>query len=45
MIYTKFYQAGRPYGFATALSVILLVIILTITIVEMRITNKASEWE
>ncbi len=45
MIYTKFYQAGRPYGFATALSVILLVIILTITVVEMRITNKASEWE
>jgi len=45
MIYTKFYQAGRPYGFATALSVILLVIILSITVVEMRITNKASEWE
>ena len=45
MIYTKFYQAGRPYGFATALSVILLVIILAITVVEMRITNKASEWE
>ena len=45
MIYTKFYQAGRPYGFATALAVILLVIILTITVVEMRITNKASEWE
>lgn len=45
MIYTKFYQAGRPYGFATALSVILLVIILSITVVEMRITNKASDWE
>jgi len=45
MIYTKFYQAGRPYGFATALSVILLLIILAITVVEMRITNKASEWE
>jgi ABC-type sugar transport system permease subunit len=45
MIYTKFYQVGRPYGFASALSVILLVIILTITIVEMRVTNKASEWE
>ncbi len=45
MIYTKFYQAGRPYGFASALSVILLVIILSITVVEMRITNKASDWE
>jgi len=45
MIYTKFYQAGRPYGFASALSVILLLIILSITVVEMRVTNKASEWE
>lgn len=45
MIYTKFYQAGRPYGYASALSVILLIIILSITVVEMRITNKASEWE
>lgn len=45
MIYTKFYQAGRPYGYASALSVILLLIILTITVVEMRVTNKASEWE
>ena len=45
MIYTKFYQSGRPYGYASALSVILLLIILTITVVEMRVTNKASEWE
>jgi raffinose/stachyose/melibiose transport system permease protein len=45
MIYTKFYQSGRPYGFASALAVILLVIILSITVVEMRVTNKASEWE
>lgn len=45
MIYIKFYQAGAPYGFASALSVILLVIILAFTLVEMRLTNKASEWE
>jgi len=45
MIYTKFYQVGRPYGFASALAVILLTIILAITVVEMRVTNKASEWE
>ena len=45
MIYTKFYQPGRPYGFASALAVILLIIIFSITVVEMRITNKASEWE
>jgi len=45
MIYIKFYQSGAPFGFASALSVILLVIILAFTLVEMRVTNKASEWE
>ena len=45
MIYTKFYQAGAPYGFASALAVILLIIILAITIVEMRYTNRVSDWE
>jgi multiple sugar transport system permease protein len=45
MIYIKFYQAGAPYGFASALAVILLIIILVITVVEMRYTNKVSEWE
>jgi multiple sugar transport system permease protein len=45
MIYTKFYQSGAPYGFASALAVILLIIILVFTVVEMRYANKASEWE
>jgi multiple sugar transport system permease protein len=45
MIYIKFYQSGAPYGFASALAVILLIIILVITVVEMRYTNKVSEWE
>lgn len=45
MIYRKFYQSGSPYGFASALAVILLIIILIFTVVEMRVTNKASEWE
>jgi ABC-type sugar transport system permease subunit len=45
MIYIKFYQSGAPYGFASALAVILLVIILANTVVEMRYTNKVSEWE
>lgn len=45
MIYTKFYQAGAPYGFASALAVILLIIILAFTVIEMRFANKASEWE
>jgi len=45
MIYTKFYQASANYGFATALAVILLVIILVLTYGEMTFTNKVSEWE
>lgn len=45
MIYTKFYQASANYGFATALAVILLIIILGLTYAEMTYTNKVSEWE
>ncbi|MHC1783606.1 MAG: carbohydrate ABC transporter permease [Anaerolineaceae bacterium] len=45
MIYTKFYQAGANFGFASSLAVILLIIILLITVVEMTYTNKASNWE
>jgi multiple sugar transport system permease protein len=45
MIYTKFYQASANYGFATGLAVILLVIILILTFVEMRFTNRVSDWE
>jgi multiple sugar transport system permease protein len=45
MIYTKFYQASANYGFATALAVILLVIILILTYIEMRFTNSVSDWE
>jgi len=45
MIYRKFYQAGAPYGSASAFAVILLIIILVFTVVEMRVANKASEWE
>ncbi len=45
MIYTKFYQASANYGFATALAVILLIIIVGLTYAEMTFTNKVSEWE
>lgn len=45
MIYTKFYQASANYGYACALAVILMVIILIITVLEMTYSNKASSWE
>jgi multiple sugar transport system permease protein len=45
MIYRKFYQVGAPYGSASAYAVILLIIIFVFTIIEMRVANRASEWE
>ncbi len=45
MIYTKFYQASANYGFATALAVILLIIIVALTYAEMAYTNRVSDWE
>jgi raffinose/stachyose/melibiose transport system permease protein len=45
MIYRKFYQVGAPYGSASAYAVILLIIIFIFTIIEMRVANRASEWE
>jgi ABC-type sugar transport system permease subunit len=45
MIYRKFYQVGAPYGSASAFAVILLIIIFVFTVIEMRVANKASEWE
>jgi multiple sugar transport system permease protein len=45
MIYTKFYQASANYGFATALAVILLLIVVALTLAEMTYTNRVSEWE
>jgi multiple sugar transport system permease protein len=45
MIYTKFYQASANYGFATALAVILLIIVVALTLAEMTYTNRVSEWE
>ncbi|MGQ9573204.1 MAG: carbohydrate ABC transporter permease [Dehalococcoidia bacterium] len=45
MIYRKFYMAGAPYGSASAYAVILLIIILVFTVIEMRVANRASQWE
>jgi len=45
MIYTLFYQASANYGLASALAVILLLIVLVFTIFEMRYTSKVSSWE
>lgn len=45
MIYTKFYQAGSNFGFATALAVVLLLIIMVFTVIEMRFTGSVSDWE
>ena len=45
MIYIKFYQSSSNLGFASALAVVLMIIIFIFTVTEMRFSNKAAEWE
>lgn len=45
MIYIKSFVTGNDLGMACALAVILLIIILAFTLIEMKITNKLSDWE
>ena len=44
MIYSKAFVGGNKLGEACAISVILLIIILIITVVEMKFANKADDW-
>ncbi len=46
MIYLKSYGQGfgRDYGTATAVAVMLLVLVLALTVIEMRIANRADDW-
>jgi multiple sugar transport system permease protein len=46
MIYLKSYGQGfgRDYGTATAVAVMLLVLVLALTVIEMRVANRADDW-
>jgi len=46
MIYLKSYGLGfgRDYGTATAVAMILLLLVLALTVIEMRLANRADDW-
>jgi multiple sugar transport system permease protein len=44
MIYLKSFGAVSKPGYACALSMILLVIVLIFTVIQMRVSNKANDW-
>ena len=44
MIYIKSFVSGVNLGEACAIAVLLLAIILALTVVEMRVTNRADDW-
>ena len=47
MIYLKSFGTGfgRDYGTASAIAVMLLILVLALTMIEMKLTNRASDWE
>lgn len=44
MIYTKAFVQGNDYGIPCALSVIMLIIVLTFTVIQMNTVEKADDW-
>lgn len=43
-IYLKAFNGSSKYGYACALSVILMIIVIIFTVLQMRVTNKADDW-
>jgi len=45
MIYLKSFRMSSELGYASALAVILTVIVLLLTVIEMKMSNRANSWE
>lgn len=45
MIYLKSFGSSSEMGYACALSVILLVIVTALTVIQMKLSNRANDWE
>ncbi len=45
MIYLKSFRMSSEMGYASALAVILTVIVLVLTVLEMKLSNKVTDWE
>lgn len=44
MIYLKAFKGGSEFGYASAIAVILMLIVLVVTIVQLKLTDKADDW-
>ena len=44
MIYLKAFKGGSEFGYASAIAVILMVIVGVATLIQMHMTNKADDW-
>jgi ABC-type sugar transport system permease subunit len=44
MIYLKAFKGGSEFGYASAIAVILMVIVGVATMIQMHMTNKADDW-
>ena len=44
MIYLKSFGSSSEMGYACALSVILLIIMIGLTIIQMKLSDKANDW-
>ncbi len=44
MIYIRAFKGGSQFGYASAIAVILLLIVMVVTIIQMKYANKSSEW-
>lgn len=45
MVYLKSFSANSQYGYASALSVLLIIVVMILTIVQLRISDRQNQWE
>ena len=45
MIYLKSFSANSQYGYASALAVLLIIIVLIFTVIQLRVSDKQNSWE
>lgn len=45
MVYLKSFSANSQYGYASALSVLLIIVVMILTVVQLRISDRQNSWE
>ena len=44
-IFNKSFGVGSQYGYASALSVLMVILVLILTVVQLRISDRQNSWE